>query len=56
METDFSSLDLNKTYTYADYLSWRFKERLEIIKGKILKYRQPRQGNIKVYRGRYLVN
>jgi len=37
METDFSSLDMNKTYTYADYLTWRFKERLELIKGKIFK-------------------
>lgn len=35
--TDFSSLDLSKTYTYADYLLWRFKERLELIRGKIVK-------------------
>ena len=33
--TNFSDLDLSKTYTYADYLLFRFKERLEIIKGKI---------------------
>ncbi|WP_299285848.1 Uma2 family endonuclease [uncultured Mucilaginibacter sp.] len=31
----FSDLDLNKTYTYADYLKWTFDERLELIKGKI---------------------
>jgi hypothetical protein len=37
MEKDFSSLDLNKTYTYADYLTWQFKERLELIKGKIFR-------------------
>lgn len=37
METDFNSLDLKKTYSYADYLTWRFKERLELIKGKIFK-------------------
>lgn len=30
-----SDLDLNKTYTYADYLKWTFDERLELIKGKI---------------------
>lgn len=35
--TDFSQLDLNKTYTYADYLTWRFNERLELIKGWIYK-------------------
>lgn len=30
-------LDLSKTYTYADYYSWRFEERLELIKGKVFK-------------------
>jgi Uma2 family endonuclease len=33
----FSDLDVNKTYTYADYLKWTFDERLELIKGKIFK-------------------
>ena len=35
--TDFSELDLNKTYTYADYLTWRLQERVELIKGWIYK-------------------
>ena len=35
--TNINQLDLDKTYTFADYLLWRFKERVEIIKGKILK-------------------
>lgn len=30
-------LDYGKIYTYADYLRWRFKERIEIIKGKVFK-------------------
>ena len=30
-------LDYGKIYTYADYLQWRFKERIEIIKGKVFK-------------------
>ncbi len=30
-----SQLDLNKTYTYADYLSWQIKDRIELLKGKI---------------------
>lgn len=34
---DINDLDLSKTYTYADYLMWRFKERVEILKGKVLK-------------------
>jgi len=35
--TDISQLDLNQTYSYADYLLWEFGERLELIKGKIFK-------------------
>jgi Uma2 family endonuclease len=35
--TNFSDLDLNKTYTYADYLNWQFQERVELIKGCIKK-------------------
>lgn len=30
-------LDYGKVYTYADYMQWRFKERIEIIKGKVFK-------------------
>jgi Uma2 family endonuclease len=33
----FSQLDLTKQYTYADYLTWQFEERLELIKGWIMK-------------------
>jgi Uma2 family endonuclease len=32
-----ADLDLNKVYTYADYLKWTFDERVELIKGKIFK-------------------
>lgn len=35
--TNFKQLDLKGTYTYADYLLWQFKDRVEIIKGKIFK-------------------
>jgi Uma2 family endonuclease len=34
--TRLNQLDLNKIYSYADYYSWKFKERVELIKGKIL--------------------
>ncbi|MCG8332862.1 MAG: Uma2 family endonuclease [Chitinophagales bacterium] len=37
MITSLDQLDLNKKYTYADYLTWRLKERVELIKGKIFK-------------------
>ncbi len=30
-------LDLSKTYTYADYLTWHFAERIELIRGQIFK-------------------
>jgi Uma2 family endonuclease len=32
-----SDLDLNGTYTYAEYAKWRFDEYVELIKGKIYK-------------------
>lgn len=35
--TQFSDLDLSKTYTYSDYLLWQFQERVELIKGFIMK-------------------
>lgn len=35
--TNIDDLDLNGTYSYADYLLWQFSERLELIKGKIFK-------------------
>lgn len=31
----FSDLDANKTYSAADYLSWDFEERVELIEGKV---------------------
>ena len=30
-------LDLSKTYSYADYVTWTFDEYVELIKGKIFK-------------------
>jgi Uma2 family endonuclease len=35
--TNLDQLDTKKTYTYADYLMWRLKERVELFKGKIFK-------------------
>ncbi|MDD2156611.1 Uma2 family endonuclease [Glaesserella parasuis] len=34
--TSLSQLDLNGSYSYGDYLKWKFQERVEIIKGKIM--------------------
>ncbi|HZE86188.1 MAG TPA: Uma2 family endonuclease [Puia sp.] len=33
--------DPSVTYTYADYMSWKFKERLELFRGKIFKMGAP---------------
>jgi Uma2 family endonuclease len=35
--TNINKLDLKGSYTYADYLTWNFKERLELFRGKIFK-------------------
>jgi Uma2 family endonuclease len=37
MITDISQLDVNKKYTYADYLNWDFTEMVELIKGKLFR-------------------
>ncbi len=37
MITDINQLDLSKQYTYADYLTWQFTDRVELIKGWIRK-------------------
>jgi Uma2 family endonuclease len=34
--TELSQLDLNATYSYADYLTWQLEETVELIKGKII--------------------
>ena len=34
---DINDLDMDKTYTYADYIMWKFQERVELFKGKIMR-------------------
>ncbi|MFZ2406588.1 MAG: Uma2 family endonuclease [Methylobacter sp.] len=34
--TQLSQLDLNQTYSYADYLTWQLNEAVELINGKIM--------------------
>ncbi|MDO5607469.1 MAG: Uma2 family endonuclease [Capnocytophaga sp.] len=38
---NINDLDLNSSYTYADYLLWKFQERVELIKGKIFRLPTP---------------
>jgi Uma2 family endonuclease len=35
MVTSLQDLDLNKVYSYADYLTWQFEGRIELLKGYI---------------------
>jgi Uma2 family endonuclease len=35
--TDISQLDLSKSYTYADYLSWKFTDLVELVRGRVLR-------------------
>ena len=35
--TRFEDLDLTRQYTYADYMSWRFQERVELLRGWVAK-------------------
>jgi Uma2 family endonuclease len=46
--------DHSLTYTYADYLEWKFKERLELFHGKIFKMAAPNMNHQVV--GRHLFN
>lgn len=36
-----SDIDLSATYSYANYLSWKFQERVELIKGKLFQMSAP---------------
>lgn len=35
--TDYAKLDPNASYSFVDYMRWQFKERVELIKGKLYK-------------------
>lgn len=38
---EFKEIDLSGSYSYANYLRWRFEERLELIRGKIFEMSAP---------------
>ncbi|MFY7786294.1 MAG: Uma2 family endonuclease, partial [Thermoflexibacteraceae bacterium] len=41
MITSLDQLDLNQQYSYADYLTWQFLERVELLKGYIRQMAAP---------------
>ena len=48
MITDINQLDFSKTYTYADYLTWQFSERVELIMGRIFRMSAPSRSHQKI--------
>ncbi len=38
---ELAELDLTQIYTYADYIKWKFEERVELLRGKIFKMGAP---------------
>jgi Uma2 family endonuclease len=48
MVTKFEDLDPNATYSFADYLTWQFPERVELIKGKLFKMAMPSEKHQRV--------
>lgn len=43
MITELSQLDLTQHYTYADYLTWQFEERVELLWGKVFPMAAPKR-------------
>lgn len=48
MITDINQLDPNGTYSYADYLTWKFEEYVELLKGKISKLAAPTRNHQRI--------
>ncbi len=46
--TSLSQLDPEGFYTYADYLLWKFEERIEILKGKIAQMTAPNRSHQRI--------
>ncbi|MGI4022815.1 MAG: hypothetical protein ACRYFA_15025 [Janthinobacterium lividum] len=43
-----SDLDFEKSYTYADYMTWDFEERVELLRSKIYKITSPNRIHQKI--------
>ncbi|MEM8525582.1 MAG: Uma2 family endonuclease [Bacteroidota bacterium] len=62
MITSLDQLDVNARYTYADYVLWKFKERVELLKGRLLPMAAPNvkhqriSGNLYLKLGSYLIH
>ena len=60
--TSLNQLDFNHTYSYSDYLGWKFTEWVEVLKGKIfpmaapLEYHQRISWRVGLQLGRFFEN
>jgi Uma2 family endonuclease len=53
--SSFNDIDLTLTYSYAHYLNWLFDDRVELVKGKVLKMSPaPSRVHQEVLRGIFL--
>ena len=55
MVTDINQLDFSKQYTYADYLTWRFQDRVELIRGWLYKMSPAPMRKHQLYSKNFLV-
>ncbi len=46
----YSQLDVNQLYSYADYLTWKFEEAIELIKGRLVKMSTPNRRHQRISR------
>jgi hypothetical protein len=51
-----TDIDINKTYSYADYYSWTFDERVELINGKLFNLESPQEHYINSYQDLYVIH
>jgi len=50
MITSLAQLDFDKSYSYADYLTWQFEQFIELFKGKIMPMSAPSRLHQKISR------
>ena len=48
MITDIGQLDINATYSYSDYLTWKFEGYVELLRGKISKMAAPSRNHQRI--------
>lgn len=55
MVNSIHDLDINKHYTYGDYVLWQFKERVELLRGRLLPMAAPNVKHQKISSNLHIV-